>query len=1079
MTDPLVDVAAVMADLKDFQRATAEYAFDRLFLAPDSTHRFLVADEVGLGKTMVARGVVAQAIEHLQHQGVERIDVVYICSNAEIARQNISRLAVVKGEATALASRLTLLPTELEGLADQQLNLIALTPATSFDHGSAMGVREERILLYSLLEEIWGLRGTGPMNVLQGTVQDQKGFRRRLRDFDRSSVSSLIADGFAKALEREDLMLLAGGEPTLQGRFEAIAAEYQGKRVLGRLPFPIRQERSRVIAELRAVLAATCVEALEPDLVILDEFQRFKHLLTDDESDAARLARKLFDWRSTESDERARVLMLSATPYRMYTVRADGQGDDHHEDFLATVAFLAGTDRAEALRELLRRYKAELYGVDLGTSKRLRDLQDEIETQLRDVIARTERLAASGDRNGMLVERRRIRTPTTDDVRAYLAIQQVAREVGQPDTIEYWKSAPYLLNFMEGYELRKQFDRALGTAAQRKELAALLSDPNQSLLEQTALESFDDVDFGSARLRELKEDVIDSSAWRLLWIPPAMPYHRLGGVYADPRIRAFTKRLVFSAWRAVPRSVASLLSYHAEREITLRADPSARNTSEDRQRRGNRLRFARQRLPGQDDRLTGMPLLALLNPSPTLAALADPIESARLNPDATVADVLGWATDRATRALGSLPAGASEGRADERWYWAAPLLLDRAAGHAEWWDAPDLAGVWTGEDTDDDPNLWQEHVALAASTACDGLDLGRRPDDLAEVLGLMSVAAPAVCALRALGRATGASINDEVVRDAAARVAWAMRATFNTPEASMLISTESDEARWRGVLLHAVDGCLQAVLDEFAHVLVESEGLQHSTADDAADGIADAMVDAMTLRASRTAMASYDVAGDQVSVRPHQMHTAFAARFGDDESVPEGGGKSTRPAQLRAAFNSPFWPFVLVSTSVGQEGLDFHTYCHAVVHWNLPTNPIDLEQREGRVHRYKNHAVRRNVGEQFAAAAVQADGDPWAHAFVLAARDRDPEAGDLVPFWIYPSEGGARIERHVLALPLSRELDRLETLRSALAVYRLAFGQARQDDVVAHLVQRLGQDGAQALAAELRINLQPAPVPAS
>ena len=54
-------------------------------------------------------------------------------------------------------------------------------------------------------------------------------------------------------------------------------------------------------------------------------------------------------------------------------------------------------------------------------------------------------------------------------------------------------------------------------------------------------------------------------------------------------------------------------------------------------------------------------------------------------------------------------------------------------------------------------------------------------------------------------------------------------------------------------------------------------------------------------------------------------------------------------AHLRRAFNSPFWPFVLTSTSVGQEGLDFHLYCHAVVHWNLPSNPVDLEQREGRV----------------------------------------------------------------------------------------------------------------------------------
>ena len=33
---------------------------------PDRTRQFLVADEVGLGKTMVARGVIARTIELLQ-----------------------------------------------------------------------------------------------------------------------------------------------------------------------------------------------------------------------------------------------------------------------------------------------------------------------------------------------------------------------------------------------------------------------------------------------------------------------------------------------------------------------------------------------------------------------------------------------------------------------------------------------------------------------------------------------------------------------------------------------------------------------------------------------------------------------------------------------------------------------------------------------------------------------------------------------------------------------------------------------------------------------------------------------------
>ena len=75
---------------------------------------------------------------------------------------------------------------------------------------------------------------------------------------------------------------------------------------------------------------------------------------------------------------------------------------------------------------------------------------------------------------------------------------------------------------------------------------------------------------------------------------------------------------------------------------------------------------------------------------------------------------------------------------------------------------------------------------------------------------------------------------------------------------------------------------------------------------------------------------------------------------------------------MRTAFNSPFWPFVLATTSVGQEGLDFHQYCHAVVHWNLPANPVDLEQREGRVHRYKGHAIRKNIARCIVPMAIAA-----------------------------------------------------------------------------------------------------------
>ena len=54
------DAHAVLDQLKGFQRAAVEVAFDRLYSPSDSSKRFLIADEVGLGKTLIARGIVAQ-----------------------------------------------------------------------------------------------------------------------------------------------------------------------------------------------------------------------------------------------------------------------------------------------------------------------------------------------------------------------------------------------------------------------------------------------------------------------------------------------------------------------------------------------------------------------------------------------------------------------------------------------------------------------------------------------------------------------------------------------------------------------------------------------------------------------------------------------------------------------------------------------------------------------------------------------------------------------------------------------------------------------------------------------------------
>ena len=112
--------------------------------------------------------------------------------------------------------------------------------------------------------------------------------------------------------------------------------------------------RSAVVGRLRETLARTCLAALEPDLVVLDEFQRFRYLLRGD-NPVAELARSLFDYRTPRGMD-ARVLLLSATPYKMYTRHCEGD-DDHYRDFMETVAFLQDDPtRTEAFRKTLTQY---------------------------------------------------------------------------------------------------------------------------------------------------------------------------------------------------------------------------------------------------------------------------------------------------------------------------------------------------------------------------------------------------------------------------------------------------------------------------------------------------------------------------------------------------------------------------------------------------------------------------------------------------------------------------------------------------------------------------------------------------
>jgi hypothetical protein len=109
------------------------------------------------------------------------------------------------------------------------------------------------------------------------------------------------------------------------------------------------------------------------------------------------------------------------------------------------------------------------------------------------------------------------------------------------------------------------------------------------------------------------------------------------------------------------------------------------------------------------------------------------------------------------------------------------------------------------------------------------------------------------------------------------------------------------------------------------------------------------------------------------------VYIEHSAADGDDASAAKPGTARSSPARpvrmvfggtsrivrerLMLAFNSPLFPEILVSSSVLGEGVDLHRFCRHVIHHDLDWNPSTLEQRTGRLDRIRCKAelTRRSI----------------------------------------------------------------------------------------------------------------------
>ncbi|MCR5206035.1 MAG: helicase [Lachnospiraceae bacterium] len=1061
----------IMSGLKDFQQATVN-RIDHLYRS--GQRRVLVSDEVGLGKTLIARGTVAKMARLRREEGDDLFKVVYVCSNAAIADQNLQKLRItheVKTE-SASSSRLSMQHLNIvkqendTELLNSYIQLIPLTPDTSFRMTTGPGTVNERALMFAILRRL---------HELNYVIKE---LEVAMRDLAYTAWDSWCKDWYEREVDRCNKM--SNGrylEYMISKLREELHREWKDgityidaiKKLCKEIRYNggERVGNNSIISQLRVIFAKISLEKLEPDLVIMDEFQRFKYLLNSDpESETGMLANKFFH------AEDVRMLLLSATPYKMYSTPEEideTRIDEHYTEFLSVMNFLNENDDDEQkFMTVWKDYSLKLKELTIGDTTILK-AKDAAEDAMYKTVCRTERISASESAD--IIDDRDVHVPLDvleQDIRSYVQAQELLDEIGANYhvPVDYIKSTPYIMSFMRDYQLKKNVEKYF-----KKHSAEVGKIKKDSFwLSRKAIDRYDKIPNNNARLERVMDSVLQRGVEKLLWIPPSKPYYEMQGVYKDSEMSS--KTLIFSSWEMVPRMLASLISYEAERRTVgkLAKDYQDRDVhyfySGEKRYPSSRMNFS-----VKNDTPSGMSLFCLIYPSKYLSDCYDPIEC--MNEQLGIREIQRRIKQKISEKLSEFPS-VKNGISDKKWYYIAPLLMDGDKYAYRWLESGDkLADYGDDEDKGKRQKGFNAHLAALKTIFYETHserfgNLGKQPDDLADVLTDMAIAAPAICINRTYRMYT--KEGEEMPVYLPSQLARVFLNRMNSAEATAVVELacgrKSDDAHWQNLLTYCRQGNLQAVFDEYAHMIVSGT--------DRDEGLIDQMhrqmVEAMDIRTTQyniDTFKSFQMRICGQKDRPTNIRTHFAVAF------TKGEGKETdadRKKTIRNAFNSPFRPFVLATTSIGQEGLDFHNYCRKIVHWNLPSNPIDLEQREGRINRFECLAIRQNVAKRY--GNISFCKNIWDEMFYEASqKEKLGDSSDLIPYWgLRETEDMVKIERIVPMYPYSRDGLAYERLIKILSMYRLTLGQARQEELLEYLFKNCDDPDK---LKELFINLSP------
>ncbi len=968
---------------KHFQRVTAEAAVKAL---TTGSRRFLLADEVGLGKTVVAREVIAELAR--RRRGDEPFRVYYFGSGRTVTAQNAPRLCIDAPPCDA--SRPSLMA--MSDIPKADVLVFQFTPETAVPriHGRGRaGVAMERALLRVLVSKV--LQYALPRNkdvrkAFRGAASE-KGFGHALR--------------FCRRRYREGRLLPGHG---LSEAFRTSAREVFGvaanEHLPERLGAEIAKDAKIFVAKLREALTRAALRCLPPDLIVFDEFHKYRDrvLALPGETDEHVFLSLL------SSASRPAVLLLSATPFRQE--QAASRGKDVHadsSDFHRLVGFLHGS-RAEG--EAVYKRCTELFGAfeRALTGRQLEELAEirrELEEKfLRPRMARMERAALRSEAHQSSEGKGTNELPQRDDLDLFLRFAVALEDKDKPVALAYWRSVPYPHQFLGGEYVawrdaaHSKWRDVIGvTPEQRSRLRMRAPVPNPRLRQLLAA-------FPPERLA-------------LPWTPPSMPWWPLRGPWTvqNSAQRSLEKALLFSAYRAAPRSIAGLMSFAVE-------DWAARQRGWLDVKKLNKQSFLAPK---------SISVVALFHPSLWLAEAVDPLAARDRSPRVLAAHA-------ASALRASLPASVQYQSRSKRHrpLWRVLPMLERAAERG-----PILRVLWR-EAVEND---FRGQVGRALVRMEDAAHEGDRTLSPAELndLAWFALSSPGVVLLRALRR-NWSEVATEPALAAIADLSWnGLRPYLDRPWfVARLMKGRALSGYPEAIQRAVVDGNLEAVLDE--HFWLPDPDHEHWMTINRKRGRLHALRDTLGIRSAPVKVFSPGNPG-RGSLKL-AAHAVLPLTDTEAHTATAGGTKQLRADDLRQAFNTPFWPHVLCTTSVGQEGLDFHQWCRCVVHWDLCSSPVDMEQREGRIDRFKSLAVRRAVADKL----KEEGADTW-HAIEECAQRFVDDSG-LEPWWIFE---GAKMEKLFLDPPSSEERAKKERLRRLRELYRLVLGLPHSQDVLSRL----------------------------